>query len=468
MQITQNEPTAAKRRIPFLAVRASANSLQLVDLNDIASGDTFTLTYDAQTTSSIAFDSFTSDDGSALITSALEALSNIADDEVQVFRIGSTQTYAIGFGGSFVGTSVVLLTATPTGFTMGDITGGVADSAVVGLGASWPAADIRIKKAGVAEAESDGTVDEGVDGVYDYLAAAGEVDTLGPLYGTVRTFGVSVYPFSAQVVEAGSAGETVLRTGTAQAGAAGSITLDSGASGTSDQYAPCLVYIESGTGAGQGAVYGHAYNGTTKVLSVEPEFVTPPDNTSVFKLVLTAPIAWDFGRANHADPDTFGDVETSNDVALEVLDTMTTDATPFAGANIDAAISTRASATALQTVDDEVAAVDGKLGTPAVTLAADLATVASYIDTEIAALTSSVGNLPSATTIADALLDRNNGVESSVTPRQAFRLMLAVLAGKVTVSGNNVTFRNVGDTVDRVTAVTTTAGARSSVTTNVI
>lgn len=76
---------------------------------------------------------------------------------------------------------------------------------------------------------------------------------------------------------------TATRTGTAQAGAAGSITLDAGASGTDDFYKDEIIRITSGTGAGQIRRIS-SYNGTTKVAVPERDFATPPDNTSVFRI----------------------------------------------------------------------------------------------------------------------------------------------------------------------------------------
>lgn len=78
-------------------------------------------------------------------------------------------------------------------------------------------------------------------------------------------------------------------TGTAQAGAAGSITLAAGASSTTDIYRGFVVEITGGTGAGQKRVIA-AYNGTTKVASVTPSWTatvngtagTAPDATSVY------------------------------------------------------------------------------------------------------------------------------------------------------------------------------------------
>jgi hypothetical protein len=61
-----------------------------------------------------------------------------------------------------------------------------------------------------------------------------------------------------------------------------------------------------------------------------------------------------------------------------------------------------------------------------------------------------------------AFLDAAAGVETGLTPRQFFRLAAAVLFGKS--SGGGKTFRNYGDTKDRVTATVDGSKNRTAVT----
>lgn len=80
-----------------------------------------------------------------------------------------------------------------------------------------------------------------------------------------------------------------------------------------------------------------------------------------------------------------------------------------------------------------------------------------------------IGNVPlSATTdnaIADALLDRTAGVETGMTVRQALRVILSAMAGKVSGAGTlTVTFRDTNDTKDRITATVDSSGNRTAVT----
>jgi hypothetical protein len=74
---------------------------------------------------------------------------------------------------------------------------------------------------------------------------------------------------------------TLSAAATAQAGAAGSITLDAGASAVNDYYGDSVVFLISGAGAGQARRIS-SYAGATKVASVVPNWATNPDNTSVF------------------------------------------------------------------------------------------------------------------------------------------------------------------------------------------
>jgi hypothetical protein len=75
-----------------------------------------------------------------------------------------------------------------------------------------------------------------------------------------------------------------VRTGTAQAGAAGTITLDAGASATNNLYSDEIVFINGGTGAGQSRQV-QSYVGATKVATIFPNWATNPDNTSTFTIL---------------------------------------------------------------------------------------------------------------------------------------------------------------------------------------
>lgn len=69
--------------------------------------------------------------------------------------------------------------------------------------------------------------------------------------------------------------------------------------------------------------------------------------------------------------------------------------------------------------------------------------------------------------LANALLDLTNGVETSTTLRQAFRIIVAALAGKVNgAAGTTINIRNLADTLNRITATVDADGNRTAVTTD--
>ena len=76
------------------------------------------------------------------------------------------------------------------------------------------------------------------------------------------------------------------------------------------------------------------------------------------------------------------------------------------------------------------------------------------------------GDIPTANQNADALLDRAAGIETGLTPRQALRLALAALAGKLSGAATaTVTIRDaVADSKDRIVATVDADGNRTAIT----
>ena len=72
--------------------------------------------------------------------------------------------------------------------------------------------------------------------------------------------------------------------GLAQAGAATTITLSSTASATDDVYVGSTIYLSTSTGSGQARLITD-YDGTTKVATVSPAWVTNPGANSVYKIL---------------------------------------------------------------------------------------------------------------------------------------------------------------------------------------
>ncbi len=72
--------------------------------------------------------------------------------------------------------------------------------------------------------------------------------------------------------------------------------------------------------------------------------------------------------------------------------------------------------------------------------------------------------LPSAMAISTELLDSSD-VETGVTVKEALRIVLAALSGKISGAGTNtITIRDVNDTTDRITATVDADGNRTAVT----
>jgi hypothetical protein len=95
---------------------------------------------------------------------------------------------------------------------------------------------------------------------------------------TAAKFGASAFTAAKFHFDTGLA---PVRTAVAQAGGATSITLDASASSTDDLYVGQRVRLADGTGVGQDRIIT-AYNGTTKVATVDHAWATNPDNTTTF------------------------------------------------------------------------------------------------------------------------------------------------------------------------------------------
>lgn len=135
-------------------------------------------------------------------------------------------------------------------------------------------------------------------------------------------------------------------------------------------------------------------------------------------------------------------------------------------------------------IDTEVAAIKAKTDNlpsdpaSASTIAASfssagaaLTTIDTVVDAiqaktdNLPAAPAATGDIPTANENADALLDRANGVETGFSVRQAMRLMLASLAGKLSgAATTTVAIRDANDSKDRITATVDADGNRTAVT----
>ena len=112
------------------------------------------------------------------------------------------------------------------------------------------------------------------------------------------------------------------------------------------------------------------------------------------------------------------------------------------------------------------AAVSTRLATSGYTAPLDAAGTRTAVGLASANLDTQFAAIPSANSNADALLDRSAGVETGLTPRQAFRLMAAAVAGKLSgAATTTITIRNaVADSKARITATVDADGNRSAIT----
>jgi hypothetical protein len=112
-------------------------------------------------------------------------------------------------------------------------------------------------------------------------------------------------------------------------------------------------------------------------------------------------------------------------------------------------------------VKADTAATLADTGTDGVVLASNAITAAKIAADAIGA---SELAADAANEVADALLDRANGIETGYTLRQALRLILSASAAKLSgAATTNVKIRDVGDSKDRIDATVDSDGNRSAV-----
>jgi hypothetical protein len=180
-------------------------------------------------------------------------------------------------------------TTTPTGTITYDIFGSPPSSATSpaqadvvkwnGTAVSSPAT------AGIPEVNVKNINNVSTSAVTTIKAVQGltTADTISALAAnTITATSINVAAFSSAKFAADT-GLVPIRSNTAQAGAATTITLDASASASNSFYNNCIVLITGGTGVGQ-ARFITAYVGATKVATVAT-WVTNPDNTSTFAIL---------------------------------------------------------------------------------------------------------------------------------------------------------------------------------------
>ncbi len=186
--------------------------------------------------------------------------------------------------------------------------------------------DFKVSKNGAAPGSLDGssTLTHRHTGHYSLAAASGDFDTVGTAqFGiddttntcAAKDFTVleeAVYDISFAASATGAVpvssggidrasfaadtGLQSIRSNTAQAGGASTITLDASASAVDDFYNGTSVLTTGGTGAGQVRVIAD-YVGSTKVGTVDEAWAVTPDNTTTFAIFPSAASAADIAAA---------------------------------------------------------------------------------------------------------------------------------------------------------------------------
>lgn len=150
---------------------------------------------------------------------------------------------------------------------------------------------VTISKAGAAFGAAGGVVSEIAGGWYKIAFTATDLAVLGLLAIKVAVATADTLQEVAQVqaqdpylVDPGAISD-----GTAQAGAASTITLAASESAVDHTLEGAIVRITGGTGPGQIRLVT-GYVGSTKVATVSRAWATNPDNTSTYELIPTSPI----------------------------------------------------------------------------------------------------------------------------------------------------------------------------------
>lgn len=190
-----------------------------------------------------------------------------------------------------------------------------------------------------------------------------------------------------------------IRTRKAQAGAAGSITLDASANATDDFYNDCLVQIVGGTGVGQARLVSD-YVGSTKVASVVPNWVTTPDSTSIFHVNPSGRV--DIGQWVDVAPSAL--ISGRVDASVGAMQTGVITAAAHAAGAIDAAAIASDAITAAKIADGAIDAATLATGTiTAAKFAAGAIDAAAIADNAIDAGAIATGAITAAKFAAGAI-----------------------------------------------------------------
>lgn len=155
--------------------------------------------------------------------------------------------------------------------------------------ASTPDSELSQDSGTFADATNEATELATSSGMYYLDLIATEMDTVSTtIIVKTGTAGAKTTPLTLHPIRL-----PVIRTGTAQAGAGSTITLDSGASGVDDYYNGCYVNITNNSPAnalGQARLITD-YVGSTKVATVAAAWGTNPSSASTFEVLQSPGVA---------------------------------------------------------------------------------------------------------------------------------------------------------------------------------
>lgn len=294
-----------------------------------------------------------------------------------------------------------------------------------------------------------------------------------------------------------------IHSGTCAGVANGSITLAGGASSVNDFYKNDRIYLTNGTGVGQSRRCT-GYNGTTKVATIEPDWVTNPvaftteytiREDGITPAIVTGGIsrislAADTGLQSVRSNTAQGGASTS--ITLDTGASATSGfysglwvlITGGTGVGQVRLINGYNGSTKVATIYPNWFVDPDSTSTFALLSAGAITAVTTIGDGGIAPSSFAAGAIDAAAVasdaigaselatdavqeIADAILDRANGIETGVTLRQVLRGVAAALLGKA--SGLDTTtaiYRDINNTKDRITATVDADGNRTAVTTD--
>lgn len=267
-----------------------------------------------------------------------------------------------------------------------------------------------------------------------------------------------------------------IRSSTAQAGSATTITLDASASASNNFYNNDIVYITGGTGVGQ-ARFITAYVGATKVATVAT-WVTNPDNTSTFAILpfdavagASAPTAAQVATAVWQDT-TAGDFTTAGSIGKSLF---TSGAVP--GASGGLFIAGTNAATAVAITGNITGNLSGSVGSVTGLTASDVGaiktqtdkfvfTVTNQVDANVksnagAAITSASGiqEVKVASIAANAITSTSIAADAITDAKVASDVTIASVTGSVGSVAGNVGGNVVGSVASVTAGVTLAASA---------